>query len=141
MELGSLSLQISHRRQNRQQGNKCWAARQPSGEKQQQQVRRTHFAVSAMPSSRDAALSPLQVVPRRPPALEGWITTDSDMVVGSQSVTEGKKRNHTIEFLSPSLSKYSFFSTDQNTQLGLNHCSTFLWLPFETDLRLSQRPS
>lgn len=56
---------------------------------------RTHLAVSAMPSSRDAALSPLQVVPRRPPALEGSITTGSDMVVGSQSVTERGKKDIT----------------------------------------------
>lgn len=48
----------------------------------------THFAVSAIPPSRDAALSPLQAEPGRPPALEGSTTTGSDMAVGSQSVTE-----------------------------------------------------
>lgn len=47
-----------------------------------------------MASSRDAALSPLQVDPGWPPALEGSITTGSDMAVGSQSVTEKEERTN-----------------------------------------------
>lgn len=82
METGSLSLQIS---QMRESANKCLA-------ESKQQVLRTHFAVSTMPSSRDAALCPLQVDPRRPSALEVSITTGSDMAVGSQSVTEKEER-------------------------------------------------
>lgn len=49
----------------------------------------TYFAVSRMPSSREAALSPTpQDDSRKPPALGGSITAASDMAGGSHTVTE-----------------------------------------------------
>lgn len=65
-----------------------------SSQTPKQQVLLTYLAVSVIPSWRDAALSPLQAEPRQPSALEGSITTGSDMAVGSHSVTatEGVER-------------------------------------------------